>query len=174
VSRPRRLAPILVAFAAVAVALFVAFEREPGRERTAAPRDSTPPSADTTAPHRDLAADERRGGHTLERHVGLDEEALRARLAREPSLTVASSFFDRATAERAIGALIARESDEIDRWQAGRRDRLALSTRFADEAVGMSLRRGAREPDPVRGVRAVLVRDSAGWYVLTAYPSGER
>jgi hypothetical protein len=52
---------------------------------------SAPPAPAETAdlPSRDLSADESRGGHTLARHVGMTDAALRARLAREPGISAA-------------------------------------------------------------------------------------
>src|SRR5207302_1555847 len=53
----------------------------------------------TLVPGGGLAAHELAGGHSLLRHVGLDEASLRARLRRQPMTPQASSFPDRRTAE---------------------------------------------------------------------------
>lgn len=178
----RRNAPTLLAIAIVAIALMVvlvvalvgSFGHVDGPRDLRAPRDERSTTRNPAGTARDLGADERRGGHTLSRHVGLDAGELRLRLDHERNLTVASSFFDRATAERAVGELLERERTEIERWFAGRRDRLALHGRARGEPIGLSLRRGARQPERVHGLRAVLVRGGGDWFVLTAYPSPER
>jgi hypothetical protein len=49
------------------------------------------------ASRRDLGGDESRGGHTLARHVGRTDSQLLDRLAREPRISAASTYTDRAT-----------------------------------------------------------------------------
>ncbi len=51
---------------------------------------------------RDLSIDDARGGHTLKRHVGRTDAQLAERLARE-HVSAASTYPDRATAERVVG-----------------------------------------------------------------------
>jgi hypothetical protein len=46
------------------------------------------------------------GAHTLAKHVGKSEEFLRNRLATEPHIRGASTFYDRQTAENAISGLL--------------------------------------------------------------------
>jgi Bacterial CdiA-CT RNAse A domain len=53
-----------------------------------------------------LMAHETLGGHTLARHVGRSENYLRHRLATEPDLTAASTFYDRQTAENALARVL--------------------------------------------------------------------
>jgi hypothetical protein len=120
---------------------------------------------------RDLSADEAAGGHTLARHVGRSDAELAERLARESSLAAASSFEDRATAERAVGAVLAAERERIDAWLNRRRDEtLAISWSGGGDPVGRLLERGAASAQPVKGARVVLRRRGAGYFVLTAYP----
>jgi len=120
---------------------------------------------------RDLAVDEAAGGHTLERHVGRSDAELRRRLAAEGSLARASSFADRVTAGRAVAAAIAAERRRVDAWLGGRRStNLVLHWRGDGTVVGRVLARGAAEPLPARGVRAVLRRRGGDFYVLPAYP----
>lgn len=52
---------------------------------------------------RDLSLDEAFGGHTLRRHVGRTDEQLRERLKSESNISAASTYTDRATAERVVG-----------------------------------------------------------------------
>ena len=67
------------------------------------------------AERRDLARDERRGGHTLARHVGLSDDDLRERLRREPRIAAASTWTDRRVAEQVVGETLARFADRVAR-----------------------------------------------------------
>ncbi len=58
------------------------------------------------APGGGLAAHEAKGGHLLERHVGKTDEELVKRLEEQSYITGASTFYDRATAERLIQIVI--------------------------------------------------------------------
>jgi hypothetical protein len=126
---------------------------------------------------RDLARDETRGGHTLSRHVGRTEDQLRARLAREPGIAAASSFSDRATAERVVGAALAASRGQLDAWmrRRGARPNLVLEYRGRD-VVGRSLRRGQRLPVVCYDSVVVLKWDAGvrDFYVLTSYPQAPR
>lgn len=124
----------------------------------------------------DLARDEARGGHTLERHVGRSDAELAARLAREPNLRTASSFLDRATAERVVAATLAEAAPRIARWRerGPRRPNLALDHRGDPAAsLGRTMRRSERESRPAFGARVVLRAAGSDFYVLTAYPTEE-
>ncbi|MCL4846189.1 MAG: hypothetical protein KJ066_06640 [Acidobacteria bacterium] len=129
----------------------------------------------TDAGPRDLAADEARGGHTLARHVGLSDADLVARLGREAGISAASSFADRATAERVVAAALAENAARIDAWHRGEARRANLVVRHRgspDVVIGRVLRRGARTARPGHGARVVLRWDEGrgDFYVLTAYP----
>lgn len=149
---------------------------------TDAPRRAPPSLADDDAATivfaanaRDLSADEAAGGHTLARHVGRSDAELAERLERESGLAAASSFDDRAGAERAVGSALGAERARIDAWL--RRDRseiLTLSWRGGATPVGRLLARGAARSERVRGARVVLRRRDAGFFVLTAYPESPR
>src|SRR5512140_559777 len=81
----------------------------------------TPPQAEANQPlhhaaTRDLSIDERRGGHTLSRHVGRTDQQLRERLEHERSISAASTYTDRQTAERAVQAAIQGGKQKIERW----------------------------------------------------------
>lgn len=138
-------------------------------------RGTATESATTAVPAgdaRDLAADEARGGHTLARHVGKSDAELRDRLRDEPEISAASTYADRATAERTVGEVLRREQAAIARW-AARADHpnLVLRGRMAG-TVGRSLRDGAGSPRDVRSAVVVLRWSGDGWYVLTSYPEG--
>lgn len=125
----------------------------------------------------DLAADERDGGHTLARHVGRSPADLADRLAQERGVRTASTFSDRATAERAVGLALDRFRERIDSWCARgpRRPNLALTVRSPDgRPFGLSLSRSDRSPREAFAARVVLRARGDGFIVLTAYPTEER
>lgn len=128
-------------------------------------------SAPAAGTRRDLGVDDRAGGHTLARHVGKSDAELAERLRRERSIGAASTFDDRATAERVVGATLEREARRIAAWLERRGEDLALDYRgVAGEPVGRVLLRGARAPIAAADARVVLRRRGDGYYVLTAYP----
>src|ERR1700736_2322490 len=69
------------------------------------------PSATTRAPNGppddtaryDLARDEARGGHTLDKHVGRSDSELRERLDRQRNISAASTWTNCEVAEEAVG-----------------------------------------------------------------------
>jgi hypothetical protein len=136
------------------------------------PQEPARPAAALSAV--DLAASERLGGHTLARHVGRTDDQLRERLRREPSIFVASTYPDQATAERVVAETLQRFSRRIQSWsaRAGARPNLALDyTGEAAVPVGRSLRRGdARVRDCTDAVVVLRWHPRAAYYVLTSYP----
>lgn len=150
-------------------------------DRVSADRQLTlppPPSpAPPSAPRHDLSVDERRGGHTLERHVGRTDEQLRERLQREPNISAASTYEDRVTAETVVTHAFAESADELERWSArtGRRPNLVLE-RTEPAPIGRSLRRGQRSVSLCDRAVVVLRWDdrARASYVLTSYPECRR
>ncbi|MFN8061290.1 MAG: RNase A-like domain-containing protein [Vicinamibacterales bacterium] len=143
--------------------------------------DSSRPQAanDTRSGGRNLSDDERRGGHTLARHVGRTDDDLRARLSRERQISAASTYTDRETAERVVGDTLGREARRLDSWRrrGGPRANLALDYHGArDEIIGRSLRRGAGASVPCSDAIVVLRWDERAqdFYVLTSYPEVRR
>ena len=138
-----------------------------------APAAVTTPRTRAPASRYDLARDERRGGHTLARHVGRSDAELRDRLRRERSISTASTWTDRPTAETTVALALDESSARLARWSAltGRRANLALDWKGTD-TIGRSLTRGARAAQSVSCAVVVLRWDDAGgsWYVLTTYP----
>lgn len=145
-------------------------------EATASPaEDAAETSGHASAASWRLEDDERLGGHTLARHVGVDEAGLRARLRRERRIGAASSYRDRKTAERVVNATLSRERARVDRWvsRRGSRPNLALDYDGSPgEVIGYTLRRGARRLAPCHDAVVVLRWDNpiGRWYVLTSYP----
>lgn len=159
----RWLAVLVLVAAALALALAL---REPAGAPDAAAATSAGPAVAL-----DLADHEAAGGHTLARHVGRSDADLARRLRREPNLAAASTFLDRASAERAVAAALAAERGRVEAWAGrGGRSTIALRWRGDGRVVGRVLERGAAAPVPAEGARVVLRRQGDGWFVLTAYP----
>jgi hypothetical protein len=145
----------------------------------AAPTPSTPRSIPTLSAveARDLGIDEARGGHTLARHVGRTDAQLLERLERERNISAASTYTDRAVAERTVARTLARNEARVSAWRArrGNRPNLALDYRGpANETIGRSIRRGRRTAAPCTNAIVVLRWDGAGDFVLTSYPEAPR
>jgi Bacterial CdiA-CT RNAse A domain len=120
----------------------------------------------------DLARDEQRGGHTLDKHVGRTDAELRERIDRERDISAASTWTDRDTAERAVADALRANREKIDRWMARGYPRPNLALHFdAGQTIGRSLRHGESEVVPATTAVVVLKADSAdSFYVLTTYP----
>jgi hypothetical protein len=117
------------------------------------------------------------GGHTLQRHVGKSDADLLARLEREPSISSASTYTDRATAESVVGAALRRDNRAFTAWRArsGRRPNFVLRYR-ADRVIGRTMARGRAESVPCDRAVIVLRWDDRHdrYYVLTSYPEEGR
>ncbi len=129
-------------------------------------------------PSRDLSQDEAAGGHTLRKHVGRSDAELRERLRRERNLSAASTWNDRQSAEAAIGAALAQESNKISRWLARENGHPNLVLDYDGDSAhpfGRTLRRGEDRVEPCAQAVIVLKWDGANSYhVLTAYPECRR
>lgn len=130
------------------------------------------------ANRRDLARDEKRGGHTLSRHVGLSDAALRERLKREQRISTASTYTDRLTAEEAVTAAIVADKKRVDAWAAreGSRANLVIDWPGKGKILGRSLRRGDKAPVPCTRALVILKwnTETEIYYVLTSYPEASR
>jgi hypothetical protein len=140
---------------------------------SSAPFSARDAQADRPAgPVRDLSQDEAAGGHILRKHVGQTDEQLRERLEREPRITGASTYTDRPTAEKAVGAAIAASQDRIQRWlgRSGGHPNLVLDYDSASP-VGRTMNRGESQSRPCAHALVVLKYSGPDqYYVLTSYP----
>ena len=129
-------------------------------------------AASAAGPARDLSQDEAAGGHILRKHVGQTDEKLLERLDHERNISGASTYTDRATAERAVGAAIAQSQDRIQRWltRSGGRPNLVLDY-DSDQPLGRTINRGESQSRPCSHALVVLkYHPPSGYYVLTSYP----
>ena len=127
------------------------------------------------APRRDLGIDESRGGHTLARHVGRTDSQLLDRLAREPRISAASTYTDRATAESVVALALERERSRVETWRGryGSRPNLVLHVNAPrGPPIGRVMRRGSRQPVPATSALVVLRWNDRpqDFFVLTSYP----
>jgi uncharacterized protein YukE len=110
------------------------------------------------------------GGHTLAKHVGKSEDFLRHRLATEPHITGASTFYDREVAENAISEVLRTHDKAIWSWLRGSERELAIS-RPAARACGLVFLTPRSDPIHSSVVRVVLRRSDAlglGYRIHTA------
>jgi hypothetical protein len=139
--------------------------------------ESQAASREPRVPRHDLSVDEAMGGHTLARHIGKTDEELIERLQREPDISSASTYTDRPTAERVIGAALATDGSAFEKWRArqGRRPNFVLHY-DAHEEIGRSVRRGRTRSQPCERALVVLRWDDRRrqFYVLTSYPEDNR
>ena len=134
------------------------------------------PSSRSSSSH-DLSVDEAMGGHTLARHVGKTDDELRERLRREPDISSASTYTDRATAEAVVGSALSSAPRSFEAWRrrTGRRSNFVIHF-DAHHVIGRSLARGQREAMPCEDTLVVARWDDRRqqFYVLTSYPEARR
>ena len=124
---------------------------------------------------RDLAADERRGGHTLARHVWRSDDQLRQRLRDQPDISAASTYTDREAAEVVVAHVLETLANRVASWTGRRGSRANLALRVTNlrgPPIGRVLERGSRTPRPADDAVVVLkwVERTRDFFVLTSYP----
>ena len=138
--------------------------------RDAQPRDSDSHAA--TSDRYNLARDEQRGGHTLDKHVGRTDDELRERLDREHDISAASTWTDRAAAEETVAAALHAGQAKIDRWNERGYPRTNLALHFdAGHPIGRTMHHGQNTSEPCSSAVVVLKAErDGGFIVLTTYP----
>jgi len=124
----------------------------------------------------DLARDEERGGHTLDKHVDRSDEELRERLDRERNISAASTWTNREVAEETVAQALRAEQNKIARWEERGYPRPNLALHFdARRVIGRSMRHGDESSSPATQAVIVLKADGPNsFYVLTSYPEDRR
>ena len=143
-----------------------------------APRESQPPPSEKSheaqaVPKRDLDQDERRHGHTLQRHVGRTDQQLLERLRSETNIGSASTYTDKETAERCVGAALGRNKSRIDAWLRQNSGRENLAVNYVGDGktpIGRSIHHGSTLSVPCYNAIVILKAEGTGFYVLTSYP----
>ena len=121
----------------------------------------------------EAVAGSRVGGHTLLKHVGRTEAQLRARLAAEPHIPVASSFSSLRLAEQGVSRVLQVHAQAVRAWaqSATRAPRLALIHDMGS-AMGQGVVRSSGHLQALSKVQVVLKFETYNgkpYYVLTAY-----
>src|SRR6202047_3225956 len=108
----------------------------------------------------DLARDEARGGHTLDKHVGRSDQELRERLGRERNISAASTWTNREVAEETVAQALRAEHDKIARWEERGYPRPNLALHCdAGRVIGRIMRRGDEASSPATQAVIVLKAD---------------
>ena len=147
----------------------------PRGESPTAAKSSPNRQSDDTARY-DLARDEARGGHTLDKHVGRSDQELRERLDRERNISAASTWTDREVAEETVAQALRAEHNKIARWEERGYRRPNLALHFdAGRVIGRSMKHGDESSSPTTQAVIVLKADGPdSFYVLTSYPEERR
>ena len=118
----------------------------------------------------DLDAEEAAGGHTLERHVNVDDSDLAGRTMG--GVAAASRFTDKAAAAAAISQVVKDNWTAIEAWVANGCPNGGSAFTSAIAGAGVSLVGNDNWTQPTSKVKVVLRAGAnpPGWRVLTAYP----
>lgn len=127
----------------------------------------------STFPDGWLLEQERKGGHTVDRHVAKSDTWLRERLKRQPRIPAASSFPDRVTARQVIGLALAPDESDLDDWAKTAQPGDVAEIRMAfEQSIGRIVERGKAAGEPAFGLRLfVRAKGDGSCYLLTAYPT---
>jgi filamentous hemagglutinin len=110
------------------------------------------------------------GGHTLAKHVGKSPEYLRYRLATEPKITGASTFYNREAAETAIAEVLKAHDRRIQNWLVGPKRTLLIASPTS-RICGSVIRAPGAQPIESSAIRVMLRRSDAlglGYRIHTA------
>lgn len=116
-------------------------------------------------------------GHTLLKHVGRTEKQLRQRLVDEPKIPAASTFLDKASAERAVSNALRVKKAEIEAWtktaRPGSSQKGFLYADPAGRTLGSGVVRATGKLTQMSKVRFFLrleAHNGKPYFILTAYP----
>lgn len=121
-----------------------------------------------------LAAEEAAGGHTIAKHIGQTEEALRARLIAEPRIPAASSFTSLRVAEDVVTDAIRLNNANIKAWaSSGAKGGLEL-VYSGSSPIGSGVVRASGKLEVMSNAIVRLRRSQiAGkvYFIITSYPA---
>jgi hypothetical protein len=165
-----RLKRHLIATVSLAVVALAACRRPPQGDSA----DRGAVAQASAGPARDLSQDEAAGGHTLSRHIVRSDAELRERLEREPDISAASTYIDRATAQRVVGTTLQQTQSRIERWLDRRNNHPNLVLNYRGDRthpIGRTLHRGDSVSELCSDAIVILRWDGGRKYhVLTSYP----
>ncbi|MGE6541243.1 RNase A-like domain-containing protein [Bacillus luti] len=121
----------------------------------------------------DLKKHEDKGGHLIERHVKIPDEALAQRLIDDQKITGSSSFNDLEKAQKVADAVLTNPQNirKIERWLADPYSPPTLALRYrGDEIIGRSILRTSEDVLEVTNAKIVLKKDGEGSYIRTGFP----
>ncbi|PFA26083.1 WXG100 family type VII secretion target [Bacillus thuringiensis] len=121
----------------------------------------------------DLKQHEDKGGHLMEKHVEISNEALAQRLKDDPDITGSSSFNNLETAQKIADEVLTnpRNIRKIERWLDDPYSPPTLAFRYrGDEVIGRSIVRGSENILEVTNAKIILKKDGQGSYIRTGYP----
>lgn len=124
------------------------------------------------ASHEESAPRAKDGGHTLSRHVNVNDRDIIERILRGEAKE-ASRWTDQRTAERVVAEVIAANPGKIATWLAGTKPNLRLDLTTFLGTTGRYVTETDRMPIEVTGARVILKRDPtrpAGYVILTSFP----
>lgn len=125
--------------------------------------------------HVNLQQHEEVGGHTITRHVAMDDNYLSERLDRNLRLNTVSTFSSAEVAQASVNAVLNMQRQDVADWWRGDLARQAFFARVPTHGRYLTRQmwadRSEAEYVPDQAVvRVVLVRKGDGFYVLTAFP----
>ncbi|GBC61195.1 hypothetical protein DENIS_2155 [Desulfonema ishimotonii] len=132
----------------------------------------------------DLRVHEKKGGHTIARHVGKSDQDLIRRLKKNRRISAASTFSTLSDAEEAVGDTLSENKKRVRKWaaSAGEKERLVIKGSGRGRGIHRKdFNAAIKQDEPDRALRAairkrtrcrvVLQADGmGGYFVLTAYP----
>ncbi|MFB7121725.1 WXG100 family type VII secretion target [Bacillus tropicus] len=132
-----------------------------------------PGDSSSLTPGGGLAAHEAKGGHLLERHVGKTDEELLQRIQSDTRIAGASTFTDRASAEKIAATVLnnPRNQVRIQSWLNSPRDNNLILRYQGTEIIGRGVIRGSTTVEDMSNAKIVLKKDRNGSFILTGYPS---
>ena len=121
---------------------------------------------------RNVDSHDKEGGHTSDMHVGKSADWLRKRLQENPKMKDASSFNDKAIANRVQGRFIKENKAEIKEWLNNKKiTGTFVGTITMDRDIGIVVNRKGKVKTTTRA-RVVLGKNNSdlGYRAVTSFP----